>query len=340
MKVKIKTIAAESLGVRAYANYIETPDIKVLIDPGCALGPKNKSKIPHPIEYIKLKEKTNEIIQYSNKADILIISHYHNDHFKNFVVDYDYINTDNEIAEKIFSNKTIIIKDPNKFINYSQKKRAKIFLSHAKKICDKIIIADNNKIAYGQTELNFSEPIFHGELNSTRGWVIMTLISYNNIEKFIFTSDIQGPITKKPMNFISTYSPDFIFLDAPSSNRINDFFTQNLKKLIKNTKKIIIDHHLLRNLKWKKWINNKVGSNISNVFCAAEFNNKKLLQLEALRKELFVKYPPSDEFIKWTNLSQKIRKLTNPPLEKMDKNFQNTFIIDINIDKKNNDFNQ
>ncbi|MHA1270434.1 MAG: MBL fold metallo-hydrolase [Candidatus Helarchaeota archaeon] len=321
----IKVIAAESLGVRSFSTFIDTGDLKILIDPGCALGPKSKYKIPHPIEYYKLNEKTHEIIEYAKKSDIILISHYHNDHFKNFVVDYDYIFTNNDIAEQIYLNKRIFIKDPKNYINHSQKERSKIFLKNVKRICDEIIISDNNKINYGQTELIFSRPVYHGELYSTRGWVIMTKLKINN-KWFLFTSDIQGPIIKDTMDLISENEYINIFLDGIRINKANDIFIQNLKELFKISQKIILDHHMLRDFNWKNWINTKISRVSEKIICAAEFNNEKILQLEASRNKLFNKFPPTEDFKAWMNLTPNIRKKIRPPFEDQIKNFKINYI--------------
>jgi len=315
-KFIIKTLATESLGVRSFANYIETPDLKILIDPGCALGPIPKLRIPHPIEYKKLIEKTNEIIEYAKNSDIIIISHYHNDHFKNFVIDYNYIYTNKEIAESIYSNKTIFLKDYKNSINYSQKKRANIFISNIKKICDKFLICDGKTFNFGETILNFSKPIFHGENNSKRGWIVMThiLILNDNKKSIIFTSDVQGPSNQEAFEFILKYNPDIIFLDGPSLRGLNNIVINYLKKLALSIDKIVIDHHLLRYLNWKEWLKEFVNDYRSRFCCAAEFNKEKILQLEANRLKLYKNQPVSEDFLKWSKINEKDRKFIEPPL--------------------------
>ena len=62
--MKVLPIASDSLGVRSLATYVETRDVKILIDPSAALGPSRYGLPPHPHE-ISALEKTKKTIQES-----------------------------------------------------------------------------------------------------------------------------------------------------------------------------------------------------------------------------------------------------------------------------------
>ena len=55
-KIKAMPIAAESLGVRSMCTYIETPDLRVLLDAGVSLCPYRFRLPPHPKEFEAIKE--------------------------------------------------------------------------------------------------------------------------------------------------------------------------------------------------------------------------------------------------------------------------------------------
>jgi len=57
-KIKVAILGAESLGVRSMCCMVTTPDISLMLDPGCSLGPRKAHEIPHPLEYKKLHEVT------------------------------------------------------------------------------------------------------------------------------------------------------------------------------------------------------------------------------------------------------------------------------------------
>jgi predicted metallo-beta-lactamase superfamily hydrolase len=78
-------LAAESLGVRSAAYFVETRDVKVLIDPGVSLAPIRFRLPPHPIEIRAMNECWKRIKDYATRADILIITHYHFDRVKQLI---------------------------------------------------------------------------------------------------------------------------------------------------------------------------------------------------------------------------------------------------------------
>ena len=110
--MQIIPLAFDSLGVRSMATFIET-DVKILIDPGVALGPKRYGLPPSSIEKDALDHYTTLVKEYALKADILIVSHYHFDHYFP--------------DEAFWQEKIILVKDPST-TNRSQHKRGVAFL--------------------------------------------------------------------------------------------------------------------------------------------------------------------------------------------------------------------
>jgi predicted metallo-beta-lactamase superfamily hydrolase len=117
LKILVKPLCAESLGVRSISTYVETPDIKVLIDAGASLGPRN-GLLPHTLEYKALGEAKKKIAYYAAKSDVIVISHYHYDHFSPFfsTLDTKWTWCDKKVAEEVYSNKIVYIKDFNSSI--------------------------------------------------------------------------------------------------------------------------------------------------------------------------------------------------------------------------------
>ncbi len=72
---------------------------------------------------------------------------------------------------------------------------------------------------------------------------------------------------------------------------------ENMKKIIKGTEveKFIVDHHLLRDIKWRERIKDiyklseEGGVKVLN---AAEFIGEETSMLEARRRELYKDFPP------------------------------------------------
>jgi len=120
---KINPICSESYGVRSFCIQVTTPDITILLDPGCALGPYKKFKIPHKLEYERLHQFTNKIVNRSRECEYLFISHYHHDHFKPNLEDEMYIDSSPNVFKSLYSDKKVICKQYRNRTNFNQKQR-------------------------------------------------------------------------------------------------------------------------------------------------------------------------------------------------------------------------
>ena len=112
----------DSMGSKSSSTYIETKDVRIFIDPGLsALQPG--FPIPESWKSSYNMMGYRAIQSLASKADIIIVTHYHYDHFEDPYSPY-------LDARKIYGDKLILIKDPNIYINRSQHERARIFLEH------------------------------------------------------------------------------------------------------------------------------------------------------------------------------------------------------------------
>lgn len=323
MKILVKPLCAESLGVRSTSTYVETPDIKVLIDAGAALGPRN-GLLPHTLEYKALGEAKKKIAYYAAKSDVVVISHYHYDHFSPFfsTLDTKWTWCDKKVAEEVYSNKIVYIKDFKSSINYSQKGRGWIFSKLLKNVAKMVYIADGRSFYYGGTTIQFSEPLYHGEEGSKLGYVLATIFRSRDLT-FIHASDVQGPISNKTLDFILKEKPDVLIIGGPPTYLSNvneeniEQAKRNLSRLIEGTKLMILDHHLLRDLRaldFVRELNRKAKKFGNRVQTFAEYQDKPNLLLEAKREELYQNERPSEEFMRWTKLPLEAQKATLPPV--------------------------
>ncbi len=279
--MKIIPIASDSLGVRSMATYVETDDCKILIDPSAALGPKRYRLPPHPKEQEALFKAKNTISKYAKNCDIFTISHYHYDHY--------------DPNETFYISKKVFAKSIDENINKSQTKRGKDFKNQVGDFC-KIIYADDTKQKIGKTKIEFSPAFFHGPENVRLGYVIMTTIKHGK-ETILHSSDVQGPVTKDATDYILKQKPDILIIDGPPTIFLGwRFSKENLEMASDNFRKIyeklncqiILDHHLLRDIKYKEnfpvaYLKNK------KVKTFAEYLGKENNTLEAHRKELWGK---------------------------------------------------
>jgi predicted metallo-beta-lactamase superfamily hydrolase len=285
---RIIPLAIDSFGVRSMATFVETDDLKVLIDPGVALAPVRYGLEPHPLEWQRLEETWETIKQYAENADVLIVTHYHYDHH-----DPD--------SPELYKNKTVFIKHPTQSINLNQRERAALFLEGIKGMPKKSEVADGKNFQLGKTFINFSKAVCHGT-NPRLGYVVEVSIKSND-EKFLYTSDVEGPSLEDQIAFILEEKPDFLFVDGAMTYMLGyrysfkslELSNNNLVKVIKKTNlyTLVLDHHLLRDLDYRariKPIYEAAEKRGVKVVTAAEFCGRRIEMLEALRRELYAKY--------------------------------------------------
>ena len=78
----VTPLAAESLGVRSVATYVECGQTRVLIDPGAMLAPSRFNREPAEEEWDALRRANDRISAYATRASLIFVSHYHEDHFR------------------------------------------------------------------------------------------------------------------------------------------------------------------------------------------------------------------------------------------------------------------
>jgi predicted metallo-beta-lactamase superfamily hydrolase len=275
--MKIIPLAADSMGTRSMATLVETKDIKLVIDPGVALAPERFSLPPHPVEIKRMEEHWNAIKKAAKEADILIVTHYHFDHHM-------------PDSAEIFKGKIAMLKDTSTHINKSQIARSAKFLKNMGELPKEIIHTDGKEFRYGGTRIKFSAPMTHG-LENRLGYVTEVLIDDGD-RKFIHTSDVLGPCTDEQTAFIINENPDTAFIDGPMYFSMKQAIA-NLRGIIQecDIKELVIDHHLLRDLKWKEKISGVFKEaekkKTTRILTAAEYAGKENDLLEAKRKELY-----------------------------------------------------
>ena len=283
--MRILPIAFDSFGVRAMATLVVTSKNRVFIDPGVALGPRRYGLPPSDEEKLAKRLARGQIINLVKDVDTIVVSHYHYDHHPRFY--------DDELYKAAFKDKVVFAKDRRKNINLSGKKRGNIFEKKVKGICKDLIYADGQDFG----DLKFSPAVWHGPVGSKVGRVIMVCVTEGDF-KFVFGSDAQSLADPDAMNWIIKEDPDFLILDGFPTTLVGrkisiDEFeeaTNNLLKVIKTVtaEKIILDHHVIRDLKYKEKIK-PIYETKKTVLSAAEYVGLENFFLEAWRKDLHQK---------------------------------------------------
>ncbi|UCH70647.1 MAG: hypothetical protein JSV29_01285 [Candidatus Bathyarchaeota archaeon] len=323
-QITIVPLAAESLGVRSMCTFVETSDVKILLDAGVSLAPNRNGFPPHPKEYEAIRRCREKISRAADEAEVVTLSHYHFDHHTPSYQDWCYNWSSRDVAKRIYKGKTVFVKNFRSMINFSQRRRGWLFKKTGGKHAERLEIADGKTFEFGDTRLKFSEPVFHGSENSELGWLLMLTIEHSR-EKVLFASDVQGPMCNPTLGTILAERPQLVIMGGPpiylSGFRVREEHVrqgmQNLESLAKNVPTTILEHHILREEKWREFsqpIFDAASKTGHSVVTAAEFLGEENNLLEFRRDHLFKVEPPSSEFERWMKLPRPERKLVRPPI--------------------------
>ena len=285
--MRIKILGSETLGVRGLSCFVEVGGIKVLIDPGLALGYTRYSFHPHPLQAVYGDIVKHEIVKSWERATDIILSHLHGDHiplpnpnpFQLGISDVIDLNPD----------ATIWIK-PKKFCSDIELPR---FIELKRAFGDQIV-----EMSIGEVDgiLQFLGPFSHG-------YESKTLVFATAVEDFVHTSDTQL-LDVHAISTILKLEPKVIFSDGPPVYRwigktylyLFKVAYENALRLINHSEIVIIDHHLMRcdaGLEWLERIRFE-----GNVLCSAEFIDKPITMLESWRRTLYSEIPVENEWFK------------------------------------------
>jgi predicted metallo-beta-lactamase superfamily hydrolase len=267
------------------ATYVETDDLRLLVDPGVSLAPLRYGLEPHPLEWRRLHETWGDVRSYAEVAEALIVTHYHYDHH-------------DPAYPELYRGKMVFIKSPKENINRSQRGRAAIFLERIRGLPKRLEVADGRSFQIGGTVINFSRAVCHGT-DPRLGYVVEVSIR-NGGEGFLHTSDVEGASLPEQVEFILRERPQTIFIDGPMTYMLGyrysheslEHSNRNIARAIKelDLRSIVLDHHFLRDLNYRERIEpvyEAAEERGIKVQTAAEFSGRKIEMLEANRRELY-----------------------------------------------------
>ncbi|MEM0026566.1 MAG: hypothetical protein QXT53_01345 [Ignisphaera sp.] len=285
--MELVLIGFESLGVRSQATFIQIKDANIFIDPSAALAPRRYGLPPHRLEAKKLLETFDKIQYYLRDSDYIIITHYH----------YDHHDPGRFIDPTLFRGKTILVKDFERNINFSQRIRAHKFIKLIKDFANNIKVCDNKTVEIDSNKISFSKPLPHGS-NTKLGFVISVCIK--DEYEILFTSDIEGGSSREHSFLYNFCRPYIAIVDGPptylmgysfseeelnnSLNFLKTFISKNLDTL----RQIVLDHHIFRDVNYVSVVQNlrKYSAHVE-IKTAAELMGFEPQPLEAFRKGLY-----------------------------------------------------
>jgi predicted metallo-beta-lactamase superfamily hydrolase len=238
--MKIVPLAADSLGVRSMATYVEAGSLALLVDPGATLAPSRYNLPPSDAEWEALRRANDRISAYARRANTVFVSHYHDDHFRSDPVTY--------------AGRRVIAKDPNRMVAGLQSRRAAALWRAVAPVA-RLESGDSTRHKDDGIELRISPPLPHGLEGGPMGYVIaLTIVDPAERQRFVFASDVQGPLSPVAAAYLAQERPTVLYLSGPPSyieHEVGagtiDRGIDNLLRLMDRTDcRVIMDHHAVR----------------------------------------------------------------------------------------------
>ncbi|MBN1895522.1 hypothetical protein JW906_13575 [bacterium] len=288
--MKITPLAAESMGTRSMATFVELGKTQILIDPGSSLAGSRFDLPPHPLERYQHQKHRDRIQLYCQSAHVIVISHFDGDHFT-------------ADQPESYRDKVMFIKNPNRDLSPEQRKRAFSFLKSIQGIARDVVYMDGRTFDLGTVRLAFSAPLPHrpGE----NGGSVIAVSIREGEQGFGFSSDTGGLSPSRLLDFFRAQKPGTIYLDGPpvylkEQRMVEASIRETAEALETLIEKIhftdlILDHGLLREEAWQEPMRpvldvvRKAGVTLQT---AAEYRGDENNLLEARRKKLYEEHPP------------------------------------------------
>jgi predicted metallo-beta-lactamase superfamily hydrolase len=275
--MRVVPLAAESLGVRSVATYVECGSTRIIIDPGAALAPSRFNLPPSDEEWEALKRANDRISAYAARADLVFISHYHEDHFR-----YD---------PGIYEGRTVWAKDPARLINPRQQSRAGVLWRAVRAGC-RLDAAEGRRLETLEVALSASPALSHGIEGNGLGYVVgLSVTDRREGFRFIHASDVQGPLSPVATAYLIRERPHLLYLSGPPSYLegqvgagLIEQGMDNLLRIIESTGcRVIMDHHAARDHRFRERFRRVLDT--GHVVTAAGFLGREDVMLEAERRD-------------------------------------------------------
>lgn len=238
--MKIVPLAADSLGVRSMATYVEVARTRILIDPGATLAAARFGLPPAAEEWEALRRANDRISAYAARASHVFVSHYHEDHFR--------------LEPSTYAGRQVLVKDPRRMVSGRQGRRAAA-LAEALAPVARVRPADGLEWREPDLVLRVSPPLPHGLEGTTLGYVVaLSVEDPAERERFVFASDVQGPLSPVAAAWLIRERPTLLYLSGPPSylereigTAVIDRGVDALRRVVEATGcRVILDHHALR----------------------------------------------------------------------------------------------
>lgn len=238
--MRVVPLAADSLGVRSMATFVEAGGTGLLLDPGATLAPSRYQLPPAAEEWEALGRALERIAAWACRADLVFVSHYHEDHFRP--------------DPALYAGRRVWLKDPRRMVEGVQARRARELWRTLEGRAT-LRPADGALERAAGVVLEASPPLAHGLEGTTLGYLTaLTVTEPGERERFVFAADVQGPLSPVVAAWLERQRPTLVYLAGPPSyveHEVGpaaiDRAIDHVLRLVERTGcRVIMDHHAVR----------------------------------------------------------------------------------------------
>jgi predicted metallo-beta-lactamase superfamily hydrolase len=276
--MRVIPLAADSLGTRSMATYVETGPLRLLLDPGATLAPRRYGLGPAPEEEEALARARARIEGYAVRATHVTVSHFHTDHFGP--------------EPALYAGRRVWAKDPRRMTDAHQAAQGREFWREVGPHC-RLEPAEGRVVELDGVTVRFSPPLPHGLEGSGFGYVVA--VTVDDGERFIHAADLQGPASAVATAYLLRERPDLVYvsgaptyLEGQIGRAVVQRGIENLVRLVGETGcRVILDHHAVREPRFRDRLAHAFAT--GRVVTAAEFLGRGDECLEARRAMLWAR---------------------------------------------------
>jgi len=277
--MRVMPLAADSLGVRSMATYVEAGELRLLLDPGASLSPRRYGLPPTPDEEEALERALGRIEGYARRATTITVSHYHGDHYRPEV--------------DVYAGRRVWAKDPRRMVDEHQAARGQALWRDLAPHCV-MESAEGRVTEVGGVRVKLSPPLAHGLEGSGFGFVVA--VTVDDGTRFVHAADVQGPASPVATAYILRERPDLLYLSGPPTyldahvgKDVVRRGLDNLLRIIAETGcRVIVDHHAVRDRRYRERLGPAFET--GRVVTAAEYLGRRDECLEAHRPDVWARH--------------------------------------------------
>jgi uncharacterized protein len=241
--MRVMPLAADSLGVRSMATYVEAGELRLLLDPGACLSPRRYGMPPSPDEEEALRRALDRIDGYARRASHVALSHYHADHCAPDL--------------ELYAGRRVWAKDPRRMLDEHQASRGQA-LWKALEGRARVEAVEGRAFELGGVRVKCSPPLPHGREGTGFGFVVA--VTVDDGTRFVHASDVQGPASAVAAAYILRERPDLLYLSGPptylEAHVGKDALRAGLEHLLRIVSetgcRVILDHHAVRDRRYRE----------------------------------------------------------------------------------------